>query len=286
MQFDFKKKTDPYSHWECRDKNNTCRLRVVPERGGLISEWLVEDYDVLYFDLERFKQNELSIRGGIPVLFPICGDLPGNCLRLPQGDFLINQHGFARDLSWNFYPLEDQRGFNLSLNDSAITRASYPYSFLLEMQVRPSSDCLEIKITLHNLGEQSMPFSIGLHPYFNVVNLEKVSIKGLSQTCFNHLKMKQDITSKQLNSLCEGVDFISDSEGEGLVVLNDLLALKSIEMKSQASFEKTVVWTDPPRPMLCLEPWTSSRNAVNIEEKKLTLNPGELQEFSCSFRIM
>ena len=58
------------------------RLRVVPERGGLITEWRCGDHEILYFDLERFQNKEKSIRGGIPILFPICGDLPGNLLKV------------------------------------------------------------------------------------------------------------------------------------------------------------------------------------------------------------
>ena len=141
------KKKEPYLHWECRDTKNTFRLRIVPERGGLITEWFDQGREILYFDFERFQKEELSVRGGIPILFPICGDLPRDSLKLPQGDFFLNQHGFARELPWSLKALNDNSGFSLFLEDSPITRSSYPYLFLLEIQVRPSRSCLNMNIT-------------------------------------------------------------------------------------------------------------------------------------------
>ena len=100
----------PYPHWELLSIDNDDRLRIVPERGGLITEWRCNGQEILYFDFERFLQKGKSIRGGIPILFPICGDLPNNLLSLPKGEFMIPQHGFARDIEWKI-----RQGFPSSL---------------------------------------------------------------------------------------------------------------------------------------------------------------------------
>jgi len=61
------------------------RLRVVPRRGGLVTGWLCHgpwgEREILYFDADRFADPSKSVRGGIPVLFPICGGLQGSALR-------------------------------------------------------------------------------------------------------------------------------------------------------------------------------------------------------------
>lgn len=63
------------------------RLRVVPDRGGLVTGWLCQGpwgaREILHVDAERFADPAKSVRGGIPVLFPICGGLPGSPLPLP-----------------------------------------------------------------------------------------------------------------------------------------------------------------------------------------------------------
>ena len=42
-----------------------------PERGGIITNWVSKGKEILYFDETRFQDKTKSIRGGIPILFPI-----------------------------------------------------------------------------------------------------------------------------------------------------------------------------------------------------------------------
>ena len=44
----------PYEHWEYLHPASGDRLRIVPERGGLVTEWRCGDREVLYFDQERY----------------------------------------------------------------------------------------------------------------------------------------------------------------------------------------------------------------------------------------
>ena len=74
MIFNFTRKNEPYTHWEYINIEDKSRLRIVPERGGLITEWRCKGKEILYFDQERFLDKDKSVRGGIPILFPICGD--------------------------------------------------------------------------------------------------------------------------------------------------------------------------------------------------------------------
>ena len=99
------KRESPYPHWEFSDPGSGDLLRLVPERGGLISGWRCGDREVVYLDEARFLDPAQSVRGGFPVLFPITGGLPGNQLPLPQGTFTLGQHGFARQLPWHMQEL-------------------------------------------------------------------------------------------------------------------------------------------------------------------------------------
>ncbi|NDC15160.1 MAG: galactose mutarotase, partial [Synechococcaceae bacterium WB9_2_170] len=42
----------------------------------------------------------------------------------------------------------------------------------------------------------------------------------------------------------------------------------------------------PPRPMLCLEPWTAPRGALASGERCLRLQPGERQQLHCRYRLL
>ena len=193
----------PYAHWDFVHPGSGDRLRIIPERGGLVSGWCCGGREILYFDQERYADPTKSIRGGIPVLFPICGNLPGDVLPVDGVDHTLKQHGFARDLPWQLQLLEDQSGVRLSLSSTEATLAAYPFPFLLEMELRPVASALEISTTVHNCGDASMPFSFGLHPYFNVSDLAQTRLMGLAERCLNHLEMADASTADQLKRLPE-----------------------------------------------------------------------------------
>jgi len=275
--------TAPYAHWEFVHLQSGDRLRIIPERGGIVSEWRCGEREVLYFDQERFADPAKSIRGGIPVLFPICGNLPGDLLQVNGVDHTLKQHGFARNLPWQIQLLDDQSGVRLSLSSNDETLAAYPFDFLMEMQVRPVAMALEISTTIHNRSNQAMPFSFGLHPYFNVSDLAQTRLTGLSERCLNHLEMADDATDEQLSRLPQGVDFLCRPAGD--VTLIDDVSGAQLHLQHQEPMDLTVVWTEPPRRMVCLEPWTGPRQSLISGDRKLLLQPGTLETVACRYSV-
>ena len=104
------RKDSPYHHWEYLNLDTKDSLRIVPERGGLITSWVCQGREMLYFDQSRFMDKSKSIRGGIPILFPICGDLPDNKFYFENRSYSMKQHGFARDMAWDLTASNDNNG--------------------------------------------------------------------------------------------------------------------------------------------------------------------------------
>ena len=126
-----------------------------------------------------------------------------------------------------------------------------------------------------------MPFSFGLHPYFSIKDLNSVRINGLTKECINQKNMKKSETSFELKRLSNGIDLIAGPTNS--TVLLDLTDQVSLEMKSEEPFDLSVVWTDPPRQMVCLEPWTSPRNSLINGDRTIVLSPGGMQALKCHF---
>ncbi|MFM7675698.1 MAG: galactose mutarotase [Synechococcus sp.] len=282
-------RTAPFPHWEFTTPWGD-QLRVVPERGGLITGWRCAGVERLYFDAERFADPARSVRGGIPVLFPVCGNLPDGQLHLPQGAFPMPQHGFARDLPWTLEPLEAGGGIRLQLRDSEATRAVYPFAFCLSLEVRLEPDALAIRTVIGHAspagpegGEAPpMPFAFGLHPYFAVEDLAAAGLEGLPLRCFDHLTGADGPTATQLQRLPQGVDLraaMPVGPGPGLRLTGACQA-GVVTLQADAPYEHVVVWTDPPRSMVCLEPWTARRGVLGLE-----LAPGEQRELHCRYRL-
>ena len=285
-------RSEPYPHWSFTTATGD-ELRIVPERGGLVTGWRSGGEEWLYFDAERYADPTKSIRGGIPVLFPICGGLSGS--PLPQ-------HGFARDLPWQLEELAAAAGASagpgvrLRLVDTDATRAVFPHAFTLELDYRLTPGCLAITARVSNTSAvdgasaggviaQPLPFSLGLHPYFAVQDLAAVRLEGLPERCFDHIPMAEAATAGQLERLTTGVDFLAHPSGA--VRLLDPAAPAGgrwIAMETQAPLDLAVVWTEPPRPMVCLEPWTAPRGAMASGDRLLQVPPGETLELACAYR--
>lgn len=274
----------PYPHWEFSDPSSGDLLRVVPERGGLVSGWRSGDHEVVYLDLERFLDPTQSVRGGFPVLFPITGGLPNNQLPLPQGTFTLGQHGFARQLPWQMDPLADGRGVALHLSETPETLQAYPFQFLLSMEVRLAPGALEISTTVTNRSALPMPFSFGLHPYFNLSSLEDVHFEGLPEECLNHLTMAPASTAEQMQQLASGIDLLVRPAGP--VRLVDGAAGTTLELQLSHPFDLVVLWTEPPRPMVCVEPWSGPRQALLSGDRKIELAPGASTELNTRYVLM
>jgi len=294
---------EPYLHWLCRDPATGDELRLVPERGGLVTGWRCGGREILYLDTERFADPASSVRGGIPVLFPICGNLPGNTLPLPQGNFEMSQHGFARDLPWSLAPLEEPlealreetggagraggTGVRMELGDTPATRNHFPFPFSLVLEMRLETSALAISVRLTHAGEPGsgpgLPFSFGLHPYFAVSDPATVRLEGLPASCLDHHTMKPAATADQLERLGRGVDFLCGPTGA--VRLVDPQAGAALTMETWPPLDLVVVWTEPPRPMLCLEPWTGPRGALVSGERRLEVAPGSTMELGCRYTV-
>ncbi len=270
--------SQPGQSWDFIAPNGD-RLRVVPERGGLVTGWVCQgpwgEREMLYFDAGRFADPSKSVRGGIPVLFPICGGLEGSAMP---------QHGFARDLPWRIEALADGLGVRLILVDSPATQALFPHRFRLELEFRLEPQALAITARVSHPGGADgapLPFSFGLHPYFAVPDLQGVALEGLPSQAINQALTAVASTADLLDQLPQGVDLLAGPTPAVRLAAGDI----AITLETQAPLDLAVVWTDPPRPMVCLEPWTAPRGALNSGERLLQVAPGESLELACRYRV-
>ena len=140
------------------------------------------------------------------------------------------------------------------------------------MEVRLAPGALEITAIVENRCNDTMPFSFGLHPYFNLSSLESVRFEGLPARCLNHLTMEDASTADQMERLASGIDLLV--RPTGAVRLVDGAAGTSLELQLSHPLDLVVLWTEPPRPMVCIEPWSAPRQALLSCDRKLELRPG------------
>ncbi len=263
------------------DHNNF--IKFCPDRGGVITNWIADGKEILYFDEKRFMDKTKSIRGGIPVLFPICGNLNTSCSVFGKDLLQLMQHGFARDLQWQYSFNTKKESLCLFLNESKNTKKYYPFDFELRIEVTLKINYLEFEITIFNKTDIAMPINFGLHPYFNVSDFKNLEFIDNPLNCHNQEKNIISNTLDELKNINLGVDLLMYTSGKS--TFRDKIFKRQVTLNHSYPFDLGVIWSDPPRRMICLEPWTSPRNSFVDGFRKIMIPPNDKERFDASIQI-
>ena len=263
-----------------RDKNNF--INFCPKRGGIITNWVFNEHKILYFDQKRFLDKSQSIRGGIPILFPICGNLENKSL-FGDGFLDLTQHGFARDQEWNCGLNQFKNTLCLTLSDNEITRKYYPYFFELRIEITLRIGTLKFNIEIFNKSNTTMPINFGLHPYFNISDFNNVEFLDYSKCCLNQKNNNLAKTEHLLRDSFKGIDLLMYSSGKTSFI--DYGLKRKITLTNPFPFDISVIWSDPPRKMLCMEPWTSPRNSLGNGFRKIEITPNFSKKLYTSIEV-
>ncbi len=267
-----------YKTYILRDQASTSQMEVVPERGGIVTSWHIQDREIFYLDTERFANPELSVRGGIPILFPICGNLPENKYTHKGQQYTLKQHGFARDLPWEVSESGTQGvSLTLVLSSSDQTRAVYPFDFQLAFTYRLNGNTLEIHQRYTNHSDEPMPFSAGFHPYFWAPDKTQMKFEiPASQYTDQHRTTHPFNGTFDFNNDEIDVTFRPLAAQSASVL--DPRSQSHLSLNWDNTYSTLVFWTVKGKDFYCLEPWTAPRNSLNTGEDLIHLEPGATKE--------
>lgn len=150
-------------------------VSYAPGRGGLITSIKFGGTEILYLDEATFRNRNVSVKGGVPVLFPNAGGVTNqekDKLKQLYPELALlhekGKHGFARDMNWR--ASKWRNGFEQTLTGNEATKVFYPYDFRLAVSGQFIEDgSFTIIQKVENFeNEKDMPVSMGLHPYFKV----------------------------------------------------------------------------------------------------------------------
>lgn len=276
-----------YKTYILTDQDAQSSVEVVPERGGIITSWSLQGQDILYLDAERFTDPNLSVRGGIPILFPICGNLPNNTYTHNGETYTLKQHGFARDLPWEVTDQVTNEFVSLTLvlNSNDQTRAVYPFDFQVAFTYQIKGNTLEIQQRYTNHSAEAMPFSTGLHPYFFTSDKTQLQYEIPASEY-------QDQNTKEVQSFSGTFDLSRDEIDVAFRQVSDNSASVTdtgrrlkITLSYTDLYSTLVFWTVKGKEYYCLEPWSAARNALNTGEHLIQLAPGASCETSVRLTV-
>ena len=258
-------------------------IKFCPKRGGLITNWVSEGREILYFDEKRFIDKTKSIRGGIPILFPICGNLDIPYSLFGKNYMPFMQHGFARDLQWHHCLNKKKNSLFLILQDTEKTKTFYPFNFELKIEISLKINCLKFIIKIKNKTNIEMPINFGLHPYFNISDFKNLNFIDNPLNCQDQKNNFLRNTFDELKNINNGIDLLMYTSGRSS--FRDDFFKRQVTLIHPSPFDLGVIWSDPPRKMVCLEPWTSPRNSLVNGLRKISIPPNSLQILDASILI-
>jgi galactose mutarotase-like enzyme len=232
---------------------------VAPERGAIVTALTVGGRDLLFMDRATLADASLSVRGGIPLLFPFAGRLDGD--RLVHAGTTMKQHGFARNKAWTVVDRLPGE-VRLALEDDAQTRAAYPHGFRLEQTVTVLPRGLRLGLQMHNRGEAPMPVAPGWHPYFPCPSRDKPRVQPLDVANLDPARFTPDAE----------FDFGVTAPASRRAAF-ELPGLGRLELAFASEMRFLQCWGLPGRDFICLEPFVGPNNTINTPAR-LEIAPG------------
>lgn len=265
-------------------------LSVVPERGAIISRFEIAGKAIFYLDQDSLNDTSKNVRGGNPVLFPICGPLAGGTCQINGNTYAMKQHGFARNLPWQVIEenvASESASICLELTSNDTTRSQYPFDFSVKFTYKLTPKGLTILQKYENLSKTTMPFYAGFHPYFVAPDKQAVNLEVDADEYDDFLTKKTFPVEKIIN-------FDAGTETNGAfhnvrgnkVVFSNFGQDQTIEIAFQEPYKHVVIWALKDKPFICVEPWMGLNNSLNTGESVFYLDSGAVLETAVSFNVL
>lgn len=278
-----------YRHRTYRDKLTCCEvfddagsmLQVAPERGGIVTRFDVFGEPVFYLDEATLFNPAQNIRGGNPVLFPICGPLNDGQYTLAGRTYAMKQHGLARNMAWEVTGVAveaDWAAITLKLVSDEETLHVYPFDFALEFKYTLAGNRLTIDQRYVNESGQPMPFYAGFHPYFLAPDVSDVELNIPAESCID-LLTGEEKTFRGVIDLAAGPETNAafGNLERRQVSFKNFGTGKEITIDFDEHFKYIVLWTIRGKEFLCIEPWMGMNYGLNLGEYVVLESGSELK---------
>ncbi|WNZ46057.1 aldose epimerase [Leptolyngbya boryana CZ1] len=285
--FSIERRRQQFDTYVLLDRASNSKLEIVPDRGGIITSWQVQGRELLYMDTARFADPALSVRGGIPILFPICGNLPENTYTYKGQTYTLKQHGFARDLPWEVVDqkTEGELSFTIGLSSNAQTLEHYPFAFRLAFTYALQGQTLLITQKIANLSDEVMPFSIGFHPYFLALEKHQLRFEIPADQALDQRTQATHPFFNTFDFAQDEIDWAFLNISRQVSNVTDLSRHTRITLTAADEFPILVFWTLKGKDFYCLEPWSAPRNALNTGDRLLSIAPNSTLTTTVSLSV-
>lgn len=267
--------TDGFPLYELRDHKTDSRVLLCPERGGIVTVCQLHGQELLYLDRETFLNPQANIRGGIPVLFPIAGQLVDGQYEWNGETYRMKNHGVARILPWEVISTgtENSAFVTIALHSNSETLAAYPFEFELRFTYRLQDGVLSIEQQYINHSQNEMPMVAGFHPYFATEGKNLTYGTDATRLLDYNDKLEKPFNGQlDLGDMVESAALLDARKSE---ISFPLTSERNVRLSYSEEFRYAVLWSFEGKPFVCVEPWTALNEALNDKAGLLMVSPGD-----------
>ncbi len=297
---------DGISVVELSDTSRNTSVSIVPLVGNIAYRMDVNGKNVFWFPFDSVKDFVAAPKqSGNPFLAPWANRLDEEAFYANGKKYLLNPalgnfrkdpndqpiHGLLVYASaWEVVSLESNAGgayvtSRLEFSRHADWMAQFPFAHTIEMTYRLHEGALEVHTRIHNIGAQTMPLSVGYHPYFQLhdaprddwrVRLAAESVWTLNDKLIPTGKTKPiaavlgDASNLSLKGLF--LDHVLGGlvrDGGGAASFSVQGARQKIEVVFGPKYRTAVVYapTRKDQNFICFEPMSGITNAFNLAHR-------------------
>lgn len=265
-----------YQIYELTDSVANACLKVAPERGGIITGFTVHGEEILFLNKETFQDEAVNVRGGIPILFPISGQLEQGKYEWEGIPYKMRNHGFARNNPWEVIETntDGHAAITIRLNSNKETKESYPFDFEVIFTYILKGNMLTIDQAYTNKSVDDMPIYAGFHPYFKSTKKNiSYDTDAITYLDNDELQVKKVSDGLDLSNKKEAFVLLDAKKKEIAFELPDLN--KKVRMTYGDEFKYVYLWTEQDQDFICVEPWMAMTNEFNRKKELYLVAPGE-----------
>lgn len=275
--FEVRSYIDTYTIYELTEQSSNSRVLVCPERGGIVIGCQLHGQELFYLDKATFEHPTANIRGGNPILFPICGQLEQGSYSWKGQSYSMANHGVARTSAWEVVSTstQDEASITIVLRSNETTLQSYPFAFELIFTYALVNGQLHTRQQYRNLSEtDEMPFYAGFHPYFAIEGSKNIAYETDATTFidYNDNNIKPFEGTVDLETRVESVCLLDTNKRE---IAFPAAGGAHVRLSYDDNFKYVVLWSVKDRPFICVEPWMALTGELNRQEELVILAPGE-----------
>lgn len=207
-----------------------------------------------------------------PNLFPVVGECYNKEIKVDGRVFPMERHGFARTSEFAMQDCTDVHA-KFSLDHSESTQKAYPFKFTFQVLYDLFDSELRISYKVINQDENSICFSVGAHPGFNIPFFKGESYDDYyiefeyEEELTKHLLSAEGYFNGQTETLTQNgnkIDLNKDLFTAGALVFKKLrsreVLIKNHKTPNFVSvsfphFESLAIWAAQGADFVCIEPW-------------------------------